>query len=202
MPKVTLAHIGELRKKYSTVRLAKPTKTELLKQYNQVFNSLGGKRIFRTLPPPSTTLTPIAPASADGGSYLNLGTSGGSCTWDARPTADQPTGIIYMPDGGVGNITMTFATVPGTKYVMELQVLQGSDGLSVSWALFGWEGEINSTIDAVYSPTVAQDIITGFTATVDSSHIALSCMPHYAPSDLIRGGQVGLFFSAKLTPLS
>jgi hypothetical protein len=202
MPKLTLQQLEALRKKYAGIKLAKLPAAERLKRYNQVFASLGGKKIFPRLPPGPVpvTLTPAAPSS--GASYLNLGTAGGDLTWDARATTAQPTGIIYTPDAAWGNLLMAFETKPGTKYIMELQVGQASEGLSISWTLLGWEGEINSTIAGTYNPTTAQNIIVGFNATTPISNISLGSVPHYDPEDLIRGGQVGLFFSATLTELS
>jgi hypothetical protein len=191
--------IAALEKKRAP--FAKPkalTASERLKQYNSVLSKIDPLKILKIVPNPTFTLTPAAPRSADGKGAIGLVTRDDteSCYWDTDPKFSE-TGIIQMPNWSEGYIFLTFQTVVGCDYALELSLTMGSippnPNISGTWRIYG----PNLTLYVTGSPA-GQTMVTGFKATDEKSMVILEFAPNYDPTSIFGGAR---FLSCKLTQL-
>ena len=170
--------------------------SERLKLYKSVLSKLDPSKIIRIVPNPVITLTPAAPRSVDGKGSIGLVTrdDSESCYWDTDPKFSD-TGIIQMPNFVEGYIFLTFETVVGCNYAVELQLTMGSippQTFTGTWKIYG------PKLSLYVPATPAQTIITGFTAEEEKSMVFLFYTPNYDPKTIFGGAR---FLSCKLTPL-
>ena len=102
-----------------------------------------------------------------------------------------------MPNwSSAGYIYLTFQTVAGANYALELQLTMGAipqQTLSGTWQIFG------PSVLMLYVPaTPAQTIVTGFKASEDKSGVMVAYAPSYDPATVFGGAR---FLGCKLTPL-
>ncbi len=174
------------------------TQQERLKQYNSVLSKIDPSKIIRIVPEPTVTLTPAQPRDPNGKGAITLVTKDdtGSCYWDTDPAFSE-TGTIQMPNFmSVGYVYLTFQTVVGNSYALELALTMGAippQALTGTWQVFG------PSVLMLYVPaTQAQTIVTGFKATDVKSGVMIAFQPNYEPTTVFGGAR---FLSAKLTPL-
>jgi hypothetical protein len=173
------------------------TQTERLQQYNNVLSKIDPSKIIRIVPEPTITLTPAAPRSIDGKGSIGLESrdDSESCYWDTDPKMSE-TGFIQMPNFVEGYIYLTFETIAGNNYALELQMTMASipaQNFTGTWKIYG------PSVLMLYVPaTPAQTIVTGFKATDTKSLVSIFYTPNYDPKTIFGGAR---FLSCKLTPL-
>jgi hypothetical protein len=202
-PELTQEQIKEIISQSQKKRFPAPApkplpRTERLKLYNSVLSKIDPKKILRVIPNASVTLTPSAPRSPDGKGSIGLVTSddSGSCYWDTDPKFSE-TGTIQMPNYmSSGYIFLTFQTIAGNNYALELQLTMGAippQNLSGKWAILG-----PSVLMLYVAATPAQTVITGFKATEEKSMVTISYTPNYDPKTVFGGAR---FLGCTLTQL-
>jgi hypothetical protein len=200
-PELTPQQIKEIidstQKKRFPAPPPKPlAQNERLKLYNSVLSKIDPTKILRIVPEATITLTPAAPRSPDGKGSIGLVTrdDSSSCYWDTDPKFSE-TGTIQMPNFNEGYIFLTFETIIGNNYAVELGLTMGSipaQNFTGTWKIYCPGNQI-------YVPaTSAQTVITGFKATDTKSMATLHYTPDYDPKTLFGGAR---FLSCKLTPL-
>jgi hypothetical protein len=174
------------------------TQQQRLQQYSSVLSKIDPSKIIRVIAEPTVTLTPAQPRDPNGKGAITLVTTddGGSCYWDTDPAFSE-TGTIQMPNFmSVGYVYLTFQTVVGNSYALELQLTMGSippQTLSGVWEVFG------PSMLMLYVPaTPAQTIVTGFKASDVKSGVMVAFQPNYDPATVFGGAR---FLGCKLTPL-
>ena len=191
--------LAEVQKKRFPAPAPKPlTQQQWLQQYNNALSKLDPSKIIRTQLDPTVTLTPIQPRDPNGRGAITLVSKddSGSCYWDTDPDFSS-TGIIQMPNwSSTGYVYLTFQTVAGSNYALELQLTMGAippQTLSGKWQIFG------PSVLMLYVPaTPAQTIVTGFKATEEKSGVMVAYAPDYDPATVFGGAR---FLGCKLTPL-
>jgi hypothetical protein len=190
--------IAQSQKKRFPAPAPKPlAQIERLKQYNGVLSKIDPSKIIRVIPNPITTLTPAAPRSPDGKGSIGLVTrdDSESCYWDTDINFSE-TGTIQMPNYMEGYIFLTFQTVAGNTYALELQLTMGSippQTFTGRWEIYG-----PSCLILYVAATPAQTIVTGFKATDEKSMVLLSYTPNYDPKTIFGGAR---FLGCTLTQL-
>jgi hypothetical protein len=171
--------------------------SDRLNAYNGVLSKIDPSKIIRFIPNPTVTLTPAAPRSPDGKGSIGLMTSdaNGSCYWDTDPNFSE-TGTIQMPNFMEGYIFLTFPTISGNNYALELQLTMGAipaQTLTGRWEIYG-----PNCLVLFQAATPAQTIITGFKATDEKSMVLISYTPSYDPKTVFGGAR---FLGCTLTQL-
>ncbi len=171
--------------------------SERLRLYNGVLSKLDPSKIIRVIPNPTITLTPAVPRSPDGKGSIGLETRDDSerCYWDTDPKLSD-TGFIQMPNFVDGYIYLTFETVVGANYALELQVTMASIPLQTftgTWKIYG-----PSVLMLYVAAKPAQTIITGFKATDTKSMVSIFYTPDYDPKTIFGGAR---FLGCTLTQL-
>jgi hypothetical protein len=190
--------IAKTQKKRFPAPAPQPMKiSERLKLYNSVLSKIDPLKNIRIIPNPTITLTPAAPRSPDGKGSILLVTADDSesCYWDTDPSLSE-TGTIQMPNYLEGYVYLTFQTVAGNNYALELQLTMGSiptQAFTGTWQIFG-----PSCLMQYVAATPAQTIITGFKATDVKSSVMLSYTPNYDPKTIFGGAR---FLGCTLTQL-
>ena len=191
--------LAQIQKRRFPAPSPKPlTGQQRLQQYNSVLSKLDPSKIIRVVPDPTVTLTPAQPRDPNGRGAITLVTKddSGSCYWDTDPAFSE-TGTIQMPNYmSDGYVYLTFQTIAGNNYALELQLTMGSippQTFTGTWQIFG------PSVLMLYVPAVpAQTIITGFKATEEKSCVMVAYAPNYDPSTVFGGAR---FLGCKLTPL-
>ena len=165
--------------------------------YKGVLSKIDPSKIIQVIPNPTVTLTPAAPRSTDGKGSIGLVTSdaNGSCYWDTDPNFSE-TGTIQMPNFMDGCIFLTFPTISGSNYALELQLTIGAipaQTLSGRWEIYG-----PNCMVLFQAATPAQTIITGFKATDKKSMVLISYTPSYDTKNVFGGAR---FLGCTLTQL-
>jgi hypothetical protein len=174
------------------------TQQERLAQYSSVLSKLDPSKIIRVVAEPIVTLTPAQPRDPNGKGAITLVTTDdtGSCYWDTDPGFSE-TGTIQMPNFmSVGYVYLTFQTIVGNSYGLELALTMGAippQTLTGTWQVFG-----PSSLMLYVPATQAQTIVTGFKASDVKSSVMVAYQPKYEPTTVFGGAR---FLSAKLTPL-
>jgi hypothetical protein len=186
------------KKRFPFAKPRKLTTSQRLTQYSGVLSKLDPSKIIRIVPNPTFTLTPSAPRSQDGKGAIGLVTrdDSESCYWDTDPKFSE-TGIIQMPNFVEGYIFLTFQTIIGCDYALELSLTMGSipanPNLNGTWHIYAQGVSLNVT-----ATPVGQTVITGFKATEEKSMAFLFYTPNYDPTTIFGGAR---FLSCKLTLL-
>jgi hypothetical protein len=189
--------VAESAKKRVPAPVPKPLgASERLGLYNGVLSKLDPSKIIRIVPNPEVTLTPAAPRSSDGKGAIGLVTrdDSESCYWDTDPKFSD-TGIIQMPNFVEGYIFLTFQTLVGSSYALELQLTMGAipaQTLSGTWKIYG------PKLSLYVPATPAQTVITGFKAEEEKTLVSIFYTPNYDPKTIAGGAR---FLSCKLTLL-